>query len=383
MQRLVGLELLLGVKGGAVDPGQHLARLVAAPVGAGDRVEREGADAAGGRGVRAAAEVLEGAVAVQRDRVDALVADQVLDQLDLVVLALGAELLDRLGDGQLAPLEGLVGLHVLGHRRLDALEVLVADADPFGELEVVVEAVLDRRPDRDLGPRPELQHRLRHHVGGVVADQPQGVWALVGDDLDRLAVGERRREVAQLLADPQAESGLGEARPDRRRRVGAGRPVGKLERRAVGQPYFNQHHHQPVASQSVASLPLLDAIIYAMLRSEPGTSRLACRPGGPSGRRSGARAFAADRAGVAPEQVGTGAPVEPQAGVRRLLTRVGERDHEVDPGRRGVVLLGDIDADPAAAQLPGQIAGPVLLTQEVAPEPGRGSRRRRAGGAAR
>ena len=78
--------------------------------------------------MRAAAEVLEGAVAVERDGLDALVADQVLDQLDLVVLVLGAELLDRLGDRQLAALEGLVGVDVLGHRRLDPLQVVLARA---------------------------------------------------------------------------------------------------------------------------------------------------------------------------------------------------------------------------------------------------------------
>ena len=48
--------------------------------------------------MRAAAEVLEGPVAVQRDGLDALVADQVLDQLDLVGLVLAAKALDRLGD---------------------------------------------------------------------------------------------------------------------------------------------------------------------------------------------------------------------------------------------------------------------------------------------
>ncbi len=46
--------------------------------------------------MRAAAEVLEGAVAVEGDRLDPLVADEVLDQLDLEALVLAAEELDRL-----------------------------------------------------------------------------------------------------------------------------------------------------------------------------------------------------------------------------------------------------------------------------------------------
>ena len=71
-------------------------------------------------------------------------------------------------------LEGLVGGDVLGHLRLDALEVGLGDVRALGELEVVVEAVLDRRADRDPGARVELADRLGHHVRGVVADQVEG-----------------------------------------------------------------------------------------------------------------------------------------------------------------------------------------------------------------
>ena len=61
-------------EGGPVDPGEHLAGLVAAPVGAGDRVELDRLDPPGRGRVRAAAEVGEGTVPVERDRLDALVA---------------------------------------------------------------------------------------------------------------------------------------------------------------------------------------------------------------------------------------------------------------------------------------------------------------------
>ena len=53
------LEVLLGVEGGAVDPREHLAVGVAAPVRAGDRQQLERLDALGRRRVRAAAEVGE------------------------------------------------------------------------------------------------------------------------------------------------------------------------------------------------------------------------------------------------------------------------------------------------------------------------------------
>ena len=122
-----------------------------------------------------------------------------------------------------------------------ALEIRLGEGDPVRELEVVVEAVLHRGPDRDLHPRIELEHRCREHVCGVVADQRQRVVAAsVGQDLKRraraIAVGERPREVAQLVVDLHRQRRPRQAGADRGRRVGAGglrwqgqlRPVGEL-----------------------------------------------------------------------------------------------------------------------------------------------------------
>ena len=131
---------------------------------------------------------------VDADGLDALVLDQVLDQLDLVGLVLAQVALDRLAGGDLGALERLVGLDVLAHLRLDLLEVALVDRDAGRELEVVVEAVGDRRADRHLGARIELEHRLGQHVRDVVAQELQrvAVARLGGDDLDRL----RRRRAA-------------------------------------------------------------------------------------------------------------------------------------------------------------------------------------------
>ena len=170
--------------------------------------------------MRAAAEVLEGAVAVQRDRLDALVADQVLDQLDLVVLALLPEQLDRLGGRDVAALERLVGLDVARSSPPRSAQVVLAGG-VLAEVDVVVEAVGDRRADRDLRLRPELEHRLGEHVGGVVADQLERLRGVGGDDLDLLAARERAAEVAQLAVGLDRERRLGEAGADRGRRVGA------------------------------------------------------------------------------------------------------------------------------------------------------------------
>ena len=166
----------------------------------------------------------------------AVFADEVLDQLDLVVLVLGAEALERLGDGHVLAHERLVGADVLAHAVLDALEVGVGGRGAVGEVEVVVEAVLDRRSDRDLHARIELEHRGGQHVGGVVADEVQRVLAAARrDDLRAPAVGQRAVEVVHHAADLDRQRRAGQARPDRGRDVGAGRAVGQLDLRAVGE----------------------------------------------------------------------------------------------------------------------------------------------------
>ena len=179
--------------------------------------------------MRAPAEVRERAVGVERDRVHALVAHEVLDQLDLVVLALADEALERVAGGHVLALEGLVGLDVLAHLRLDRLEVGLGDVCPLREVEVVVEALLDRRPDRDLHAGVELHDRCRQDVGGVMAEEVERVVAAVGDDLDRHAVVERARQIAQIAVDTDRQGCLGQARPDCGRRVGARGAVGEVE----------------------------------------------------------------------------------------------------------------------------------------------------------
>ena len=246
------LELLGGEERRPIHAREHLVARIAAPVRPGDRLELERLDPLRARRVRAAAQIGERTVGVERDGLERVggvgIPDQVLDQLDLVVLALGLEALERLGDGHVLAHERLVGGDVLAHLRLDPLEVGIGDRDPLGELEVVVEAVLDRRADRDLDPRVELEHRRREHVRGVVADQPERVLAAaVGEDLQPracavLAAGtggaaapEGTRQIARLTVDDDRERRLGQPRADRRGGVGAGRAVGQRQLLAIGE----------------------------------------------------------------------------------------------------------------------------------------------------
>ena len=251
------LEVVLGVEGGAVDAGEHLALGVAAPVGARHRQQLERLHALGRRRVRAAAEVGERAVGVEADGLDALVSDEVLDQLDLVVLALALEALERGRHRDVLARERLVGLDVLAHLGLERLEVVLGDGDAVGELEVVVEALADRRADRDLGAGIEVEHGGGQHVRGVVADELDRVpvVALGGDDLDALAVVERRREVADPalvvgaavvpvgavgVEHPDGERGARQPAADRGGQVGAGGAVFELALGAVGKGHAHR-----------------------------------------------------------------------------------------------------------------------------------------------
>ena len=75
------------------------------------------------------------------------------------------------GLGDLVADERLVLGDDLAHAGLDPLEVVGAERAAVGQLEVVVEAVLDRRADGERGPREQVEHGLRQHVGRRVAER--------------------------------------------------------------------------------------------------------------------------------------------------------------------------------------------------------------------
>jgi hypothetical protein len=179
-----------------------------------------------------AAEVGEVAVRVQGDGLERVgwvgIPGQVFDQLHLVGLVFGSETLERVLHADVFAHERLVGVDVGLHALFDPSEVGVTQRHTLGELEVVVEAVLYRRPDRDLDPGIELEHRFRQDVSGVVADQCQGVLAAaVGQNLKLrvrpVAVREPASQVPQFIIDLDRERSPGQTRADCGRRVGAGR----------------------------------------------------------------------------------------------------------------------------------------------------------------
>ena len=165
--RKVGLVL----PGGAVDALQHGLVRVAAPVGARHAHELEGLALAGAAHVGAAAEVDEAVLLVEADLGDA----EVLDELNLVLLVALLEVGDGLLRRNVPGLELEVALHDALHARLDVDEVV--GRQRAGQVEVVVEAVGDRRADGHAGLGEDLEHRLRHDVGAGVANLPELVAA--------------------------------------------------------------------------------------------------------------------------------------------------------------------------------------------------------------
>ena len=166
------VELLLRLPDRAVDPLEHRPLLVAAPVGArhGEQLERP--DRSRRVDVGSLAQVGERAVLVEgrhRERLAGVrrPAREIVEDLDLVGLAGGLGARPRLVERALDPDERVVGRHARAHALLDRREVVRRQG--ARQLEVVVEAVSDRRADPELRAGEHVEHGLGHHVGGRVA----------------------------------------------------------------------------------------------------------------------------------------------------------------------------------------------------------------------
>ena len=219
----VGVQRVLGLPCGAVDPLQLLVVLVAAPVRRRGAQQPERRDPLGGGQVRAAAQVLprHRAVALEvvvdgelaRADLDRRALGRVLqlgtvaaalepDQLKLVRLV--GELRARLVVADLTPGEPLALLDDLAHPGLDALDVV--GLERLRDVEVVVEAVGDRRPDAELRLREQVLHRLGENVRGRVPQDVAAVGRVDPHRLDPVAVGELVGQVAQLGRRPAPRS---------------------------------------------------------------------------------------------------------------------------------------------------------------------------------
>ena len=227
----MGIQLRCVAPGGAVDAAQHRVAMIAAPIGPGHLHQLErGADIAGAAHVWAAAQIDPVTLAVQRDH---LGIRQVADQLGLVSLALGLEERDAFIAVDHAAHERRVPADDLAHLRLDGGKILGGERLVAGE--IVVEPVLDRRPDRDLGAGKQRLHCLGQHMGAIVADHLQGIRVAPGHKHDADVVLDDRRQIHQLAVQLHRQRRPRQAGPDRRRHGSARNRRVEIAHGAVGQ----------------------------------------------------------------------------------------------------------------------------------------------------
>ena len=214
----VRVEVLFLEPRRAVDALQHLAPLVAAPIGARGRHQLEMLEIRRVRDVRAAAKIDERPVRVGRDHLVVAQFGQALE-LERVIrkdlLGLGAR--------DLLPHERELLLRDLGHLLLELFQVFGREGTL--EREVVVEAVFDHRPDRDLRLRVDSLHRHREQVRSRVPDDLQRRRILLRDDGQLRVILDDKCRIHELAVDAPGQSGPGEARANARRdfRDGEGR----------------------------------------------------------------------------------------------------------------------------------------------------------------
>ena len=231
----VRLEVLLREERRPVDPRQLRVVLVATPVRAGEPGQLERLDRARVLQVRPAAEIGEVALRVERDR-----PVRGVDQLRLVRLALCVEASPRSLAIDLDTLPGTSLRELALDLRLDRGEIVLADR--LRELEVVVEPVLDRRPDRDLDSWVETTDSLGEQMRGRVAEDCKrvGVVSIARrQELEPCSRGKRKPQVAHLAVDPREHCLLRELRPDRASRVECARALGQLELGTVGKAHVH------------------------------------------------------------------------------------------------------------------------------------------------
>ena len=83
---------------------------------------------------------------------------------------------------------------------LDGFEVLGREG--FRHIELVIEAIGDRRSNAELGVGKKFLHRLRRHVGAGVTQDGQALVAIDGDGLDVVLGRHISGEVTYFSVDP-------------------------------------------------------------------------------------------------------------------------------------------------------------------------------------
>ena len=108
--------------------------------------------------------------------------------------------------------------HFLGERfvaRDDLTHLLFDNRQIFGcerlvAEEIVVEAVFDDRPDRDLRAGPQGLHRFGKHVGGVVPDQLERARIVARNEFDLGVAIDRVIQIGETAIERHRDGSLGQ-----------------------------------------------------------------------------------------------------------------------------------------------------------------------------
>ena len=98
----------------------------------------------------------------------------------------------------------------LGHFFFDRGEILRRKR--LRPIEIVIKAVLDHRPNRDLSAGKERLHRLGEDMRGIMADEFECSWIVAGHELDSGIARQGIGEVVQGAIERHRDGPLGERR---------------------------------------------------------------------------------------------------------------------------------------------------------------------------
>ena len=141
--------------------------------------------------MRAAAEVHERAVPVERDRVAGL--GEALDEVEFHELGVGCVVGDDLVARLFNVQEGLIARNDLGHPGLNAGEVSLGEGDLA--VDVVEEAAVGSGAVAELGFGEELEDGRRHDVRGGVAHDLERGGIVFFEELQRDVFRQRHGEI--------------------------------------------------------------------------------------------------------------------------------------------------------------------------------------------
>ena len=226
------LGQLLGLgKRDAVNARELLVFLVAAPVGAGHVEQLHGLNGSRIGQVRAAAEVDEVALLVERDGA----VFEALQQVQLVGVGLFGEVSHGFGFGHGAPLELAFLAGQLQHLLLDFREVFARNRAAFAQVDVVVKAVFDGRADAQLHAGVQRFEGFGQHVGRGVPEGHLTVVVVPGQDGYVGILFNGAVQVAHFAVYAHAYGVAGQAFADSGGDIVARRAIYKLAHRAVGE----------------------------------------------------------------------------------------------------------------------------------------------------